>query len=104
MEGRSLARPARRLVVSVVPDTLGVTIDVPSMLVSTLTISGRVVSRMDGCCGKVVEWNRGHRKRRVGDGDRRVRCDGHGDCDPSSSRARISTKGRELVVLSGVIF
>jgi len=51
MEGRSLARPARRLVVSVVPVTLGVTIDVPGMLVSTTTVLGRIEN---GATGTVV--------------------------------------------------
>jgi len=84
MEGRSLARPARRLVVSVVPDTLGVTIDVPGMLVSTLTVSGRIVSRMGGWCRKVFERNRGHRKRHDGGGDRHIQRDWDGDCVWSS--------------------
>jgi len=84
MEGRSPARPARRLVVSVVTDTLGVTIDVPSMLGSTLTVLGRIVSRMGGWCRKVFERNRGHRKRHDGGGDRHIQRDWNGDCVWSS--------------------
>ena len=58
MEGRRRARPARRLAVSVVPVASGVTLVVPSMLVSTLTVLGRIVSRMGGWCRKVFERNR----------------------------------------------
>ena len=58
MEGRRRARPARRLVVSVVPVTPGALLVVPSMLVSTLTQLGSIVSRMGGWCRKVFERNR----------------------------------------------
>ena len=44
--------------VRVVTDTLGVTIDVPGMLGSTITVLRRIVSRMGGWCRKVFERNR----------------------------------------------
>jgi len=60
MEGRSRARPARRLVASVVPVTLGVTIDVPSMLVSTTKVLGRVVSKIALWHSNIFQWRCGH--------------------------------------------
>jgi len=90
MEGRSRARPALRLVVGVVPDTLGVTIDVPSMLVSTTTVLGRIVSRMGGWCRKVFERNRGHRTRRDRDGGRHVRRAGGSDGASSPRRVYLT--------------
>jgi len=62
MEGRSYARPAGRVVVSMVLSALGVT---PVKL-------RRLVSRMDGWSRKVFERGRGQRKRCDGDDDRHV--------------------------------
>jgi len=44
-----------------------------------MTVLGRIVSRMGGWCGKVVELNSGHRKLRDGGCDRHIQCAWDGD-------------------------